>query len=103
MKDRTQSVYFNGSSSNLKKIGNQGCFQGTIVATLLDIIYVLDQPTIVHKKCNHENNYNENEKCDGNYSMNYIDDNVSQIISNRWNNIQNETVGYLRNQKDLSW
>ena len=70
------------------------------MAMLLYIIYVLDQPTIAHKKCNHKNDYNENENCEGNSSINYIDDNESQIVADSWMNIQDETNDFLRNQKE---
>ena len=97
---RRQSVSFNGSNSDLIDIGDQGCFQGTIMATLIYVIYVLDQPSVAHMSCNHENSYEDNENCAGNLSINYIDDNITEVISDNWNNIEVEAENYLENQKN---
>merc|ERR1711867_44436 len=92
-------VYFNGSYSQSLKVGDKGCFQGMIMATLLYIIYVFDQPTIVHIICGHPNNYMENEQCDKNISVNYIDDNITEVTANDWKDIENEAENYLNDQK----
>ena len=55
LKDRSQTVFVNGSNSELKYIGDQGCFQGTIMAMLIYVIYILGQPSIDHIQWNHEN------------------------------------------------
>ena len=99
LKDRKQAVSFNGSYSDVIDIGDQGCFQGTIMATLIYVIYVLDQPTIIHMNCEHANSYENNENCTRNLSLNYIDDNLSEVVADKWENIQSETERYLVNQK----
>ena len=44
----TKNICFNGSNSSIKNIGKNSCFQGKIMATLLNLIGVLDQPFIAH-------------------------------------------------------
>ena len=100
LNNRSQEVFFNGSTSERLNIGNQGCFQGTIMATLFYVIYVLDQPTVIHKRCEHINNYKNNENCKKNLSINYIDDNLSEVTTENWNNLENEAEIYLGDQKD---
>ena len=100
LEERKQVVIFNGSTSSIKNIGNQGCFQGTIMATLLYVLYVLDQPSISHINCEHQNNYKDNEDCNDNLSINYIDDNLSVITANNWNTIEEKTEEFLKNQKE---
>ena len=48
LKNRKQKTYFNGSYSTYLDIGDNSSFQGTIMGTLLYIIYVLDQPYVNH-------------------------------------------------------
>jgi hypothetical protein len=64
LKDRQQLTYFNGSYSKMKHIGNNSSFQGTIMATMWYVIYILDQPSIIHMNCEH----------------NYLDENICEKI-----------------------
>ena len=98
LNNRTQRVSFNGSISEELNIGDKGCFQGSLMATLLYIIYVLDQPSIAHLNCDHLSNNEENEDCTANLSINYIDDNMSEIIADKWNYIERNTEIFLNNQ-----
>ena len=98
--DRKQIVNFNGSYSEIKNIGSQSCHQGAIMSTLLYVIYVMDQPSIVHKQCNHEINYLENDNCENNLSINYVDDNMTEVTSDDWNNIEDATKIFIDNQNN---
>ena len=99
LKGRKQKTFFNGSYSSYKEIGENSSFQGTIMATLWYVIYVLDQPAVIHMSCDHEMSEDENINCQKNLSLNFVDDNNSVITSNNWNTIINVTESYLNNQK----
>ena len=99
LSSRQQSVYINGSFSNIIDIGDSGCFQGTIMAMLLYVLYVLDQPYLVHMECQHFNSYEENDDCEKHFLANYIDHNFSEITANRWTDIENEAEKYLKKIK----
>ena len=60
----------------------------------------MDQPSIVHKQCNHEINYVENYNCETNLSINYVDDNMTEVTSNNWNNIEEATEIFIDNQNN---
>ena len=98
LKNRTQIVAFNGSMSDEMTNGNKGCFQGTLMAMLIYILYVLDQPSIAHINCDHEKNNEENVDCISNLSINYIDDNMSEITANNWDNLEVNAEAFLLNQ-----
>ena len=100
LKDRKHYVYYNGSNSTIKNIGNNNCFQGTIMATILYLIYVLDQPFIAHINCDHMNIYEDISKCNKFYSSNYVDDNLTEVTTDNWNNLENESQKYLKNMLD---
>ena len=98
--ERKQKTYFNGSYSDIATIGGYGCFQGLVTSSLLYVLYVLDQPSIAHIKCTHDNNYTDNDSCDRNLSINYIDDNMSEITPDKWENIEYNVETFLKNQQD---
>ena len=98
LKDRQQLTYFNGSYSSLKPIGENSSFQGTIMATMWYVIYTLDQPAIIHMKCEH--NYEDNSKCEKNISINFVDDNNSELTSTNWNRLKIDTEEFLENQNN---
>ena len=95
LKNRFQKTYFNGSYSSYRHIGDSSSFQGTILASLLYTLYILDQPSIVHISCTHKND----EKCEKNISINYIDDNNTELTSDKWDDLEKDAENYLRNQK----
>jgi hypothetical protein len=97
LKNRYQKTYYNGSYSKFRKIGDNSTFQGTKMATLIYVIYVLDQPSIIHIDCKHT--YVENDKCEQQLSINFVDDNNSAITANNWNEIVEKTEKYLKNQQ----
>ena len=97
--NRQQSVYFNSSTSNLLPIGDNSVFQGTLMATLLYVLYVLDQPAVAHIMCVHELNNYEIEICPNNFSQNFVDDSQSEIQAENWNDIENQTNIFLNNQQ----
>jgi hypothetical protein len=84
-KNRYQKTHFNGSDSTYKTIGNNSTFQGTKMATLIYVIYTLNQPSVIHKQCEHL--YINNNECEDQLSVNYVDDNNSEVTSTSWNNI----------------
>ena len=96
---RNQSVYYNGSTSKLLPIGDNSCFQGTIMATLMYILYVLDQPYVAHMECEVKKDENNEEIWEENFSCNYVDDNNSEITSDKWDNLEEKAEKYLENQK----
>ena len=98
LSDRKQSIFFNGFHSKLKNIGTQSCFQATITATLLYILYTLDQPAVVHINCPHQLNVYSISTCDRKFSQNYIDDNHSEVQSNTWTELKYEAESFLNNQ-----
>ena len=70
------------------------------MATLIYILYVLHQPSIAHINCEHEKNNEENEDCPSNLSINYIDDNMSEITANNWDDLEVNAEAFLKNQKE---
>ena len=94
LNERTQTVYNNGFYSELLPIGNYSTIQGSCMASLLYIIYTLDQPLIGHIKCEH-NNYQEYNECKNYLAISYIDDCLSIIIANNWNNLNKDIIFFL--------
>ena len=97
--NRSQSTYFNGTYSSISDIGDYGCFQGLITSSLLYILYVLDQPMIAHIACDHEKEYDSIDECEEMFSINYIDDNMTEITTGNWDDIIDKTEIYLKNQQ----
>ena len=97
--ERKQMTYFNGSYSKILNIGEYGCFQGLVTSSLLHIIYVLDQPMVAHMSCPHENNYETNDECEVNLSINNIDNNMTEIMASKFDNFEHEAELFLKSQQ----
>ena len=82
-------------------IGDNSCHQGTLMATLLYIIYVLDQPYVAHIDCTKNEKESNESICMKNMSSNYVDDNNSEITSDNWINLENDAEKCLINQKNI--
>ena len=82
-------------------IGDNSCHQGTIIATLLYILYVLDQPYVAHIDCIKNEKESDENICKKNMSCNYVDDNNSEITSDKWIKLEKDAENFLINQKNI--
>ena len=66
---------------------NVGVFQGSVMSSLLYLIYSMDITSITHEK-KHSDNYKENN-CNSPKIESYVDDTYGIITENKWNIWQN--------------
>ena len=76
LNDREQQVHIDGEISNNLHIGNKSVVQGSVLSCILYLLYILDIPTIFHKKVH---SIEDTDKCTSPSLQTFIDDILTTI------------------------
>ena len=97
MTNRQQQVIVEGYSSEIKNVGNRSVMQGSVMSTLLYLIYVLDFPNLFH---NRKHDAIEDFHCHQPTGLTFVDDMNITAVKKQSSSLQDTLMNTLETTSD---